>query len=58
MNLEFDSIFPSYSSYIVILFLLLMSVQICTRYPDDSIIFMRLEELKLPTVVRVTLNET
>ena len=55
-NLEFDIflLFPSYScsSFLSVLFLfcLLISIQICTYYTHDSIEFVRLEELKEPSV--------
>ena len=48
LNLVFDISFPSYSTSISIY--VLISIQICTAFQNDSIEFMRLEELKEPRV--------
>ena len=47
LNLVFDISFPSYSAFIY------SSIQICTKFQNDSIAFMRLEELKEPSVKSV-----
>ena len=57
MNLEFDISFPYYFSYIPLLFLEFLSIQICTYNRNDSIEFMRLEELMEPSVKRIPEEE-
>ena len=50
LNSEFDVSFPSYSYSTSISICLLISIQISTVLKNESIEFMRLEELKEPRV--------
>ena len=50
LNLEFDIIFDFFLPFIQLLFLFCLSIQICTYCQNDTIVFMRLEELKEPQV--------
>ena len=49
LNLQFDI----YSISICLFTRIYLSLQICTGFQNDSIKFVRLEELKVPTVIRV-----